>query len=131
VHIHCQVRELIEQPKFGVLATINADGTPQQTVMWYELIDDYILMNTEVGRTKVSNIMRDNRVSLCIEDSYNYVTLRGRAELNFDPEQAQTDIARLAHRYREPEAAHRLIANFQAEERITIWMSIDQVISKF
>jgi predicted pyridoxine 5'-phosphate oxidase superfamily flavin-nucleotide-binding protein len=32
-----QVRAFLEQPHFAVMGTINADGTPQLTVMWYAL----------------------------------------------------------------------------------------------
>ena len=31
------VRAFLEQPHFAVMATINASGTPQLTVMWYAL----------------------------------------------------------------------------------------------
>jgi len=59
------VRRFLAEPRFAVLATINADGTPQQSVMWYELRDGYILMNTAAGRVKDLNVRRDPRVSVC------------------------------------------------------------------
>lgn len=126
-----QARELLQQTAFAVLATINRDGSPQQTVMWYELIDDQIMMNTAAGRLKESNIQRDPRVSVCVEDEYNYVTLEGRAELDHDPDRAQDDIARLARRYHPPEKAEQLIEKFRNEERVSIRVRIDNVISKF
>jgi PPOX class probable F420-dependent enzyme len=124
-------RAFLDRKYFAVLATINADGSPQQTVMWYEVLDDHVLMNTEASRLKTANIERDSRISICVEDEYSYVTLAGRAELGFDPERAQADIARLARRYQTPEKAEQLIANFQREKRVSIRMSIEQVISKF
>lgn len=125
-----RARKLLEQPYFAVLATINHDGSPQQTVMWYELIGDRIMMNTEAGRIKESNIRRDPRISICVEEEYNYVTIDGHAELDNHPERSQADIARLARRYHPPEKAEQLIEKFQHEKRITIWMSIDHVITK-
>ena len=125
------VRMILDQPHFAVLATINQDGSPQQTVMWYELIGDQIMMNTEAGRTKEGNILRDPRVSVCVEDRYNYITLTGRAALEYDADQSQIDIARLARRYQPPQKAEQLIANFQQETRITIWIDIEHVITKF
>jgi PPOX class probable F420-dependent enzyme len=125
------IRQVLDQTYFAVLATINADGSPQQTVMWYELIGDRIMMNTEAGRLKEFNIQRDPRVSVCVEDHYNYVTLSGRAILDYDPERAQADIARLACRYQTPEKAERLISSFQEEKRITIWIDIEHTITKF
>jgi PPOX class probable F420-dependent enzyme len=126
-----KIQQILEQKYFGVLATINNDGTPQQTVMWYELIDGRIMMNTAAGRLKEANIQRDPRVSVCIEDQYNYVTLTGTARLDYDPERSQAEIARLAHRYHPPEKAEQLVSGFQKEKRITIWIDIEHVITKF
>jgi PPOX class probable F420-dependent enzyme len=129
--LDAKIRDILEKTYFGVLATINKDGTPQQTVMWYELIDDRIMMNTEAGRLKEHNLNRDPRVSVCIEDQYNYVTLTGRATLDYDPERSQADIARLARRYHPPEKAEQLVASFGKEKRITIWIDIETVVTKF
>lgn len=126
-----EIRAVLDKPYFAVLATINEDGSPQQTVMWYALIGDQIMMNTEAGRLKEHNITRDPRISVCVEDKYNYVTVSGRATLDYDPERAQADIARLARRYHPQEKAEQLIESFQREKRITIWLDIENVISKF
>jgi PPOX class probable F420-dependent enzyme len=126
-----RIRNVLDQTYFAVLATINDDGSPQQTVMWYEIIGDRVMMNTAAGRLKEGNLNRDPRVSVCVEDKYNYVTLSGRATLDYDPERSQADIARLARRYHPPDKAEQLIASFQKEKRITIWIDIDHVITKF
>ena len=39
-----KVRAFLEEKRFAVLATIKRDGSPQQTVMWYELQGDQIMM---------------------------------------------------------------------------------------
>lgn len=93
-----ECRFLAEQ-RFAVLATINADGAPQQTVMWYLLDGDEVVINTAAGRVKDANLRRDPRVSVCIEDGYTYVTLSGQARLVEDQPTAQADIRRLASRY--------------------------------
>ena len=71
------VRAFLNERRFAVLATINADGTSQQTVIWYDLHGDEILMNTRAGRVKDANLRRDARASLCVPDGYRYVTLEG------------------------------------------------------
>jgi PPOX class probable F420-dependent enzyme len=124
------IRTMLGQKRFAVLATINSDGSPQQTVMWYELIGDRIMMNTAAGRLKEANIGRDPRVSICIENEYQYLTLTGRATLDYDPTRSQADIARLARRYHPQEKAEQLIASFQREERITILIDIEGVLNK-
>ncbi len=40
----------LHEVRFAVLGTINQDGTPQLTTMWYLLEDDTLVMNTKVGR---------------------------------------------------------------------------------
>ncbi len=122
------VRAFLEEPRFGVLGTINASGSPQQTVMWYELRGDTVMMNTKRGRRKDRNLLRDPRASLCIEEGYRYVTLDGTISMIEDQAVAQADIAALATRYHGAEEAARMVANdFSKQERITLILTIDRV----
>jgi PPOX class probable F420-dependent enzyme len=121
------VRAFLAEPRFAVLATINGDGSPQQTVMWYDLEGDAILMNTAEGRIKAGNLRRDARVSICVEDGYRYVTITGRACLIEDQERAQADIVRLAMRYHGEERARSIAEQFRGQRRITILVPIERV----
>ncbi len=124
------VRKFLEQRRFAVLATINRDGTPQLSVMWYQLQADRIMMNTAASRVKEKNIKADPRISICIEDEYDYVTLTGRAELDYDHERSQADIRALAARYDGEEVAERLMRNtFSKQKRVTIYMTLEHVDS--
>lgn len=117
-------RKFLDEVRYAVVATINPDGTPQQTVLWYELQGDTILMNTARGRLKDDNLLRDPRLSFCVEDEYRYLTIKGVATLDDNQEHAQADIARLAARYRGPNAGG---SGFRNEHRVTIRLSIDHV----
>ncbi len=110
-----------------MVATINADGTPQQTVLWYALQGDTIVMNTARGRLKDRNLLHDPRISFCIEDAYRYLTIRGTATLDDDQAHAQADVARIARRYTPVERLDQQVASFRTEERVTIRMTIDHV----
>ncbi len=123
------VRAFLEETRFAVLATVGADGGIQQTVMWYELDADQIVMNTARGRIKDRNLRRDPRVSICIEDGYTYVTLEGAVELIEDQETAQADIVRLAKRYHGPEKGAGMASDFAKQQRVTLRMSIRNVIA--
>jgi len=123
------VRAFLEEERFAVLATIKRDGAPQQTVMWYELQGDQIMMNTAEGRVKAENFRRDPRISICIEDGYRFVSISGRVELNEDREVALNDIHRLAVRYHGQEKADAMMDGFRKDVRVTIMMSIDHVIT--
>ncbi len=122
-----KAREFLGERRFAVLATINRDGTPQLTVMWYELQGDEIMMNTADGRVKAHNLRRDPRISICVEDGTRYVTLSGTAQLNDDHATAQADIKRLALRYSAPGKEPNL-DQFARQHRITIRMPIERVV---
>jgi PPOX class probable F420-dependent enzyme len=124
--------DFLREKRFAVMATINKDGTPQQTVMWYDLRGDRIMMNTAAGRVKEGNLQRDPRISLCIEDGYKYVTIKGKVELDYDQDRAQADIKALAIRYKGEDEGEQMARNtFSKQERITLYMSIDQVDTHF
>jgi PPOX class probable F420-dependent enzyme len=116
---------LMDEPRYPVMATIGADGMPSQSVIWFDLDpeqDDVVLMNTLAGRVKDQHLRRDNRVSLCFEDGYDYVTLEGYAELFDDREVALEQIKALARRYdSDPE-------EFNGQERVKIVMHVERVI---
>ena len=124
------VRDFLEDPKrFAVLATVNPNGLPQQTVMWYALLDDNtIVMNTKRGRQKDRNLLREPRASLCIEDGLHFVTLTGTIAMIDDCARAQADIRALAVKYDGEESAERQVAKqFSKEERVTLLFSIEKV----
>ena len=123
------VRAFLKEKRFAVLATINPDGSPHQTVMWYELQGDEIMMNTRGGRVKTANFQRDPRASICVEDGYLGVTIQGTVRLEEDPEIAQADIRRLAVLNHGPEKGNAMAANtFARQRRLTIRLPIEHVI---
>ena len=78
---------LIDGRNYAVLATVNADGSPQTSVMWVGRDGDDLLFSTVEGRVKHRNMVRDPRVSISIIDSAdpeNYVELRGRVSMTPD-----------------------------------------------
>jgi PPOX class probable F420-dependent enzyme len=122
-----RVRDFLQQPLFAVVATINPDGSPQQTVVWYELRDNAIIMNTTADRQKTRNLKRDSRIDICIRDGYHYVTISGRAQLIDNQKQAQTDVEQLAIRYHGEQAGKAQMAEFSRQQRVTIRVPLDNV----
>jgi PPOX class probable F420-dependent enzyme len=123
VRIGGWAREVLERPNvFGTLATLETDGAPLQAIVWFALRGDAILVNSAVGRRWPSNLLRDPRCSLVVEQEYEWVGVRGVAEAIPDQDQAQADIAAMARRYhaRDPERAERIIRDrFQRQKRIS------------
>ena len=130
--LSAKARALLQERRFAVLGTINKDGSPQLTTMWYLLDGDMILMNTKAGRTKEQNMRRDPRISVCIEDGYSYVTISGTVEMIDDPQIAQRDIHRLAVRYDGEESARRQMEEqFSKEIRVTLHLKLEHIIEHF
>lgn len=124
-----KARAFLQERHFAVLATLNEDGSPQLTTMWYLLQEDTIMMNTKAGRIKDLNMKRDPRIAICVEDSYNYVTISGTVSMIYDQEKAHEDIYRLAVRYKGEETAKRqLEEQFSKEQRITLHLQCENVI---
>ena len=79
--------ELVDGRNYAVLATVNADGSPQTSVMWIGRDGDDVLFSTVEGRVKHRNMVRDPRVSVTViesADPENYVELRGVASMSQD-----------------------------------------------
>ena len=123
------VRAFLEEKRYCVFADIGPDGLPHQTVLWYELQGDEIMMNTALRRAKDKNLRRDPRASFCVEDAYRYVTITGTCTLQWEyQEAAQADIHRLADRYEGPERAEEMAAGqFRKQGRETIRLTIERV----
>ncbi|GAC1520557.1 MAG: PPOX class F420-dependent oxidoreductase [Ktedonobacteraceae bacterium] len=123
----------LREKRFAVLATLNKDGTPQLSIMWYLLEDDgTIMMNTKVGRAKERNMRRDPRISVCFEDGYNYLTISGRVEMIDDPQVAQQDIYRLSARYHGVENARmQMEKQFSQEQRVTLRLKPEHTVEYY
>jgi PPOX class probable F420-dependent enzyme len=104
------VRELLDQPNPAVLATINADGSPQTSVVWVGRDGGDLLISTAAGRRKERNLRRDPRVSLTVydrADPQRYAEIRGRASVTEDVRRALA--VRLAEEYEGPGAGEEYL----------------------
>ncbi|GAB4539327.1 MAG: PPOX class F420-dependent oxidoreductase [Anaerolineae bacterium] len=130
-----QQREFLNEVHFAVVATIASDGMPHQTVMWYEMDGDEVLLNTPYDSLKHRHLKRDPRISVCVEKAYIYVTLKGTVTLDEDPARARADYQRLGRRYQDtltaapPPPSGSATSDLLSRERVTIRMRIDKVIS--
>jgi PPOX class probable F420-dependent enzyme len=78
---------LLDGRNYAVLATVNADGSPQTSAMWVGRDGEDLLFSTVQGRVKHKNMLRDPRVSVTVLDAAdpeNYVELRGRVTMTPD-----------------------------------------------
>jgi PPOX class probable F420-dependent enzyme len=67
-----QLAEITEPPILGILTTVNADGSPQATPIWYYYDGEHFNVTCYGHRVKARNIRRDPRVTLVVVDTANY-----------------------------------------------------------
>ena len=82
--------QILGGPRLSVLATTNADGSAQMSVIFVKPDGDDILFSTIEGRRKTTNVLRDPRVTLLLHSLaagtlIPYATIRGTVELTDDP----------------------------------------------
>jgi PPOX class probable F420-dependent enzyme len=93
------VRELLEQPNYGVISTSNADGSVHSAVIWIDVEDGAVAVNSAIGRVWPSNLERDGRGTVLVFEAsnpYEYVEIRGEAK---PADGADEHIDRLAKKY--------------------------------
>lgn len=96
-----RVRELLEQPNFVAVATNTTDGSPDVKVVWADVEDDHVVLNSAEGRKWPERLRRDRRVTVTVinhENPYEYAMIKGRlADDTHDG--ADENIDRLAKKY--------------------------------
>ena len=92
---------LTKKKAFANLATVNADGTPQVTPVWFDWDGSRLRINTAKGRVKDKNLRRTPTVALTIIDPdnpYRYVQVKGRVA-NVTESGADAHIDSLSKKY--------------------------------
>ncbi|MBV9005990.1 MAG: PPOX class F420-dependent oxidoreductase [Solirubrobacterales bacterium] len=94
------VRELLEQPNYAVISTINANGAIHNTMVWISAEDGAVAVNSAIGRLWPTNLQRDPRITAVVFESgnpYHFVEIRGMA--TGSREGADDHINKLAKKY--------------------------------
>ncbi len=69
--------DFIAGQKSVQVATINRDGSPHLTTLWFALVEGKIVLETFTKSQKVVNLRRDPRIALLLESGDTYEQLRG------------------------------------------------------
>ena len=93
---------LLAGTRTGKLATVRSDGRPHVAPIWFDFDGETLVFTTWYESVKASNLRRDNRLSLCIDDEtppFSYVIVEGTAEISADPDALAYWATRIAGRY--------------------------------
>ena len=94
------VQALLDKKNHAVISTLTEDGAVHSTVVWVDVQDGKLAVNSAVGRAWPSNLERDPRITVVVYDEdnpYDYVEVRGTAQGT--TEGADAHIDRLAEKY--------------------------------
>jgi PPOX class probable F420-dependent enzyme len=69
--------DFIESRKSVQVATLNKDGSPHLTTLWFAVEDGKIVLETFTKSQKVVNLNRDPRIALLFESGETYNELKG------------------------------------------------------
>ena len=115
-------REFLREDHMAVVTTLNKDGSPQVTTIWYLFREDGTFIMSTPGRTqKVKNLRRDPRIAVCVGDERRSVSLYGTVTVSSDQNVIRQDLEQLAARYIKEEAARApALAFFLQEGRVAL-----------
>jgi PPOX class probable F420-dependent enzyme len=90
-----------QKQAFANLATLNQDGSPQVTPVWFDFDGTNVLVNTAKGRVKHRNMLRNPRVAISILDPanpYRHIAIQGRVR-EMTEQGADAHIDKMAKKY--------------------------------
>ncbi len=101
---HVEVLEFLMNGTFtGKVSTINKDGSSHVTPIWYILDENnYITFTTYAKSVKGKNLLRDSRISFCVDDQvppFSFVIIDGIAEVNSKSTNLLVWTTKIAERY--------------------------------
>jgi PPOX class probable F420-dependent enzyme len=121
--------EFLSEDRVGVVGTVNADGSPHLTTMWYLLADDGMLIITTLSRNqKVKNLRRDPRITFCVGDKTRSVSLSGHATISEDQAVVRQDLERLVQRYVKDEGIRpQVVATWMQQSHVAVHFKPERV----
>ena len=98
-----------------------------------------MIVSTPNGSLKHKHLLRDPRLSLCVEDGLRYVTVSGRVTIDDEPKAAGELYSRMGQRYRGTMASGPIggapprldpkTMELLSRERVTLRLSVDRLRS--
>lgn len=131
-----EIVALLDECQSLQVATLDKDGAPHLTTLWFAYLDGAFLFETYGKSQKVMNLRRDPRIAVLCERGTSYpelrgVSVQGRAEIVDGGERLQALMEVLvARNHRGLDAAEvTTIAASMAEKRVVVVVRPDKVIS--
>jgi PPOX class probable F420-dependent enzyme len=131
-----EIWQLVEESKSLQVATLNRDGSPHLTTLWFAVVDGALVFETYTKSQKIRNLERDPRIAVLVESGETYDQLRGvsinaRAELVTDPRRVHRLALAVMKRNQPgvPEDVLEKLAERMAAKRTGVVVRPDKIVS--
>jgi PPOX class probable F420-dependent enzyme len=117
----------------GKLATVRADGRPHVAPIWFVLDGDEVIFNTWHESVKATNMLRESRVSLCVDEEvapYAFVILEGTVEISENPRERLLWATKIAYRYMGKENAQAYGERNAVDGELIVRLRPQKIIAK-
>jgi len=122
-------KAFLAYPRYGIVSTINADGSPQATIVWFMRDGDDLVFTVEAESLKSRNMRRDPRIVMAIADGGRFVSAKGSVELDERPEAGAEWLLRIAKRYYGEEEGTNQFNSFNQKPSIAVRLKVEKVLS--
>ena len=116
------VESFLAESRNATMATIRANGTPQLTPVWFVWDGEQFIVSITTERAKYKNLVRDTRMSLCIDDvtGFGYVTAEGKVEIR--EQDIWEDTRKILVKYQGEEGGAKYLDRMKTEPRVLVVM---------
>ena len=116
------VESFLAESRNATMATIRANGTPQLTPVWFVWDGEQFIISITTERAKYKNLVRDTRMSLCIDDvtGFGYVTAEGKAEIR--EQDIWEDTRKILVKYQGEDGGAEYLERMKTEPRVLVVM---------
>jgi PPOX class probable F420-dependent enzyme len=125
-----EIARFLAEPNVAVVAVTAPDGAPHAVPTWYEYRRGEIFFVTDATAYKCKCLMRDPRVTLCVDGRkppYKAVILKGRATLEEKVDDERME--RMAIAYLGRKAGREYASQFKGAPVVVVRFKPDRVIS--
>lgn len=112
--------QFLAEKRNATMATIRANGSAQLTPVWYHWDGEQFLISVTKERAKYKNLVRDPRMSLCIDDvtGYTYYVAEGTAKIR--EADIWDDTRKILVKYRGEEGGATYLEQLKKQNRVLI-----------
>ena len=124
-----EIERFLTERRNAVLGTIRKDGSPQLNPMWFYWTGEVFYISTTKTRFKYTHLLRDPRLTLCIDDTTGFKTVivEGQAEIVEDDIWGPTRM--IVEKYVDKEHVEARLARLRTEPRVLIVMRPQKWVS--